>query len=90
MQKLFNFLIVGLAFTLLNVTTAAAQADIPTADDSAAPINEGRDMDVESHRAAPIGDAEESGGPAAQDMSGNMINDGGHGENSADAARQAK
>ncbi len=50
---------VGLTFAVLNVATVAAQADIPTADDSAAPINEGRDMDVGSHRAAPIGDAEE-------------------------------
>jgi hypothetical protein len=49
---------------------------LPTADNSAAPINEGRDMDVGSHRAAPIGDAEESGGPAAQHMN-REINDGG-------------
>ena len=36
--------------------------------------------------AAPVGDGEEVGGPAAQDMSGNMINDGGQGANSgADA-----
>ena len=47
-----------------------------SADNSAAPINEGRDMDVGSHRAAPIGDAEESGGPAAQHMN-REINDGG-------------
>jgi hypothetical protein len=29
MQKLFNFLMVGLAFTVLNVATVAAQTDIP-------------------------------------------------------------
>ena len=40
--------------------------------------------------AAPIGEGGEGGGPAAQDMSGNMINDGGHGANSADAAREAR
>jgi hypothetical protein len=42
---------------------------LPTADDSARPIGEGG----------------EGGGPAAQDMSGNMINDGGHGANSGKA-----
>ena len=74
MQKVFNFLIVGLTFAVLNVATVAA--DIPSADTSAAPIGEGG----------------EAGGPAAQDMSGNMINDGGHGANSgADAeAEKAK
>ena len=41
MQKLFNFLIVGLTFAVLNVATVAAQADIPTADNSAAPIMKG-------------------------------------------------
>jgi hypothetical protein len=36
--------------------------------------------------AAPIGEGGEGGGPAAQNMGGNMINDGGHGANSgADA-----
>jgi hypothetical protein len=34
--------------------------------------------------AAPIGEGGVVGGPAAKDMSGNMINDGGHGANSAD------
>ena len=33
--------------------------------------------------AAPIGEGGEAGGPAATDMGGNMINDGGHGANSA-------
>jgi hypothetical protein len=47
---------------------------LPTADDSARPIGEGG----------------ESGGPAAQDMSGNMINDGGHGANSGADAEAAK
>ena len=89
MQKLFNFLIVGLTFAVLNVATVAAQADIPTADDSAAPINEGRDMDVGSHRAAPIGDAEESGGPAGQHMN-REINDGGFGANSGADAEKAR
>ena len=89
MQKLFYFLIVGLTFAVLNVATVAAQADIPTADNSAAPINEGRDMDVGSHRAAPIGDAEESGGPAAQHMN-REINDGGFGANSGADAEKAR
>jgi hypothetical protein len=34
--------------------------------------------------------AQEGGGPAAQDMSGKMINDGGYGANSADEAREAR
>ena len=89
MQKLFNFLIVGLTFAVLNVATVAAQADIPTADNSAAPINEGRDMDVGSHRAAPMGDAEESGGPAGQHMN-REINDGGFGANSGADAEKAR
>jgi hypothetical protein len=62
---------------------------LPTADNSAAPINEGRDMDVGSHRAAPIGDAEESGGPAAQHMN-REINDGGFGANSGADAEKAR
>ena len=62
---------------------------LPTADNSAAPINEGRDMDVGSHRAAPIGDAEESGGPAAQHMN-REINDGGFGANSGAEAEKAR
>jgi hypothetical protein len=33
MQKLVYFLMVGLDFTVLNVATVAAQADIPTADE---------------------------------------------------------
>jgi hypothetical protein len=49
--------------------------DIPAADTSAAPIGEGG----------------EAGGPAATDMSGNMINDGGFGANSgADAEAEKK
>ena len=39
MQKLFNFLMVGLTFAVLNVATVAA--DIPMPDTSAAPIGEG-------------------------------------------------
>jgi pyruvate/2-oxoglutarate dehydrogenase complex dihydrolipoamide acyltransferase (E2) component len=67
MQKLFKILLVGLAFLALNVGTVSAQIGIlPTADDSARPIGEGG----------------EGGGPAAVDMNGNMINDGGHGANS--------
>ena len=62
---------------------------LPSADNSAAPINEGRDMDVGSHRAAPIGDAEESGGPAAQHMN-REINDGGFGANSGADAEKAR
>ena len=89
MQKLFRILLIGLTFAVLNVATVAAQADIPTADNSAAPINEGRDMDVGSHRAAPIGDAEESGGPAAQHMN-REINDGGFGANSGADAEKAR
>ena len=73
MQKLFYFLMVGLTFVVLNVATVAAQADLPVADTSAAPIGEGG----------------EAGGPAAQDMSGNMINDGGHGANTG-ADEEAK
>ena len=73
MQKFFNFLMVGLTFVVLNVATVAAQADLPVADTSAAPIGEGG----------------EAGGPAAQDMSGNMINDGGHGANTG-ADEEAK
>ena len=76
MQTLFKFLMVGLTFTVLNVATVAAQADIPAADTSAAPIGEGG----------------EAGGPVAKDMSGNMINDGGHGANSGadyEAAKKA-
>ena len=88
-KQIINFLIVGLTFAVLNVATVAAQADIPTADDSAAPINEGRDMDVGSHRAAPIGDAEESGGPAGQHMN-REINDGGFGANSGADAEKAR
>ena len=74
MQKLFNFLMVGLAFTVLNVATVAAQTDIPAADNSAAPIGEGG----------------EAGGPAATDMSDKMINDGGQGANSGADAEAAK
>ena len=67
MQKVFTILLVGLAFVSLNVSTVAAQTDsLPMADSSAAPIGEGG----------------EAGGPEAHDMSGNMINDGGHGANS--------
>ena len=76
MQKLFNFLMVGLTFAVLNVATVAAVpigTDVPGADTSAAPIGEGG----------------EAGGPAAQDMSGNMINDGGHGANTG-ADEEAK
>ena len=56
------------------VTSVSAQGmtppRIPQADDSSRPIGEGG----------------EAGGPAAKDMGGNMINDGGHGANSgADA-----
>ena len=39
MQKLLNFLMVGLTFAVLNAATVAA--DIPVADTSAAPIGEG-------------------------------------------------
>ena len=75
MQKLFLILLVGLAFLALNVGTVAAQTGmLPTADDSARPIGEGG----------------EGGGPAAQDMSGNMINDGGHGANSGKALEAEK
>ena len=60
------------------VTSVSAQGmtppGIPQADDSSRPIGEGG----------------EGGGPAAQDMSGKMINDGGHGANSADSAREAR
>ena len=37
MQKLFNFLMVGLTFAVLNVATVAA--DVPLMDTSAAPID---------------------------------------------------
>ena len=77
MQKLFNFLMVGLTFAVLNVATVAAQADLPVADTSAAPIGEG-------------GEGGEAGGPAAQDMGGNMIKDGGHGANTADDEAEAQ
>jgi hypothetical protein len=40
--------------------------------------------------AAPIGEGGEGGGPAAQNMGDNMINDGGHGANSADESREAR
>ena len=71
MQKLFKILLVGLAFLALNVGTVAAQTGmLPMADDSSRPIGEGGEV----------------GGPAAQDMSGNMINDGGHGANSGKAS----
>jgi hypothetical protein len=50
------------------------QGMLPTADDSARPIGEGG----------------EGGGPAAQDMSVNMINDGGHGANSGKALEAEK
>ena len=40
--------------------------------------------------AAPIGEGGETGGPAATDMGGNMINDGGHGANSAAEAEAEK
>jgi hypothetical protein len=56
------------------VTSVSAQgmapSGIPQADDSSRPIGEGG----------------EGGGPAAEDMSGNMINDGGHGANSGKAS----
>ena len=65
---------IGLAFLVLNVATVSAQADLPVADTSAAPIGEGG----------------EAGGPAATDMSGNMINDGGHGANSGADEEAAK
>ena len=74
MQKLFNFLMVGLTFAVLNVATVAAQTDIPAADNSSAPIGEGG----------------EAGGPAATDMSGNIINDGGFGANSGADAEKAR
>jgi len=51
-----------------------ASGTLPTADDSARPIGEGG----------------EGGGPAAHDMSGKMINDGGHGANSAADAEEEK
>ena len=66
MQKLFNFLMVGLTFAVLNVATVAAETDLPVPDTSANPIGQGG----------------EAGGPAATDMSDKMINDGGHGANS--------
>ena len=40
--------------------------------------------------AAPIGEGGEGDGPAAQDMSGKMINDGGYGANSADETLAAR
>ena len=94
-SAVFVFILTGLFFLPANgnsdvvvdpsMSNAPMSGDtsgtLPTADNSAAPINEGRDMDVGSHRAAPIGDAEESGGPAAQHMN-REINDGGFGANS--------
>ena len=90
MQKLLRILLIGFTFVALNVGAVAAQTGMTQPPvTSAAPINEGRDMDVGSHRAAPIGDAEESGGPAAQHMN-REINDGGFGANSgADAEKAA-
>ena len=83
MKKIGYFLMVGLAFTALQLSTVSAQTGmppiggdasgmLPTADDSARPIGEGG----------------EGGGPAAQDMSGKMINDGGHGANSGRDAEE--
>jgi hypothetical protein len=85
MKTFYYSLMLGLAFTALQVGVVEAQMNsgssmqggnsmmnsgmLPTADDSARPIGEGG----------------EGGGPAAQDMSGNMINDGGHGANSGKA-----
>ena len=94
-SAVFVFILTGLFFLPANgnsdvvvdpsMSNAPMSGDtsgtLPTVDNSAAPINEGRDMDVGSHRAAPIGDAEESGGPAAQHMN-REINDGGFGANS--------
>jgi hypothetical protein len=73
MKKIGYFLMVGLTFAVLNVSTVAAQTDsLPMADSSAAPIGEGG----------------EAGGPVATDMSGKMINDGGHGANSGRDAEE--
>ena len=102
-SAVFVFILTGLFFLPANgnsdvvvdpsMSNAPMSGDtsgtLPTADNSAAPINEGRDMDVGSHRAAPIGDAEESGGPAAQHMN-REINDGGFGANSGADAEKAR
>ena len=66
MQKLFKIFIIGFTFVALNVGSVAAQTGIlPTADNSATPLGEGRE------------DGELSG----NDMSGKIINEGGHGAN---------
>ena len=41
MQKLFNFLMVGLTFAVLNVATVAAQAEINPLESGAAPEQQG-------------------------------------------------
>ena len=68
------FIFLMVALTFAVLNVATVAADIPSADTSAAPIGEGG----------------EAGGPAAQDMSGNMINDGGHGANSGSDAEATK
>jgi hypothetical protein len=97
MQKLFNFLMVGLTFVVLNVATVAAiQTAVPGAGDAAAVVPGMSGAAIQTAvpgadaSAAPIGEGGEAGGPAAQDMSGNMINDGGHGANSAAEAEKAQ
>ena len=151
MQKLFNFLMVGLTFAVLNVGTVEAAdcsdfapgtppfqscvaqnqesaGGTPAADcsdftpgtppfqscvarntsnegnqsggdagagalenNSAAPSTGGaNEAPIRDTSAAPIGEGGEAGGPAATDMGGNMINDGGHGANSGHDAEVEK
>jgi hypothetical protein len=94
MQKLFNFLMVGLTFVVLNVATVAAiQTAVPGDAAAVVPGMSGAAIQTAvpgaDASAAPIGEGGEAGGPAAQDMSGNMINDGGHGANTG-ADEEAK
>ena len=90
MKKILYFLMVGLAFTALQVGAAEAQTGAPgtapmgdtMGDPNMAPPTGAPGT------AAPMGDPNmapatgEAGGPAATDMSNKMINDGGHGANS--------
>jgi len=97
MRKLFNFLIVGFAFVALNVGTVAAQTGMtqpPVTDgmpSCAATSPDFVDNGVcdGSAGSAPMGDAEESGGPAGQHMN-REINDGGFGANSGADAEKAR
>jgi hypothetical protein len=129
MNKILYFLMVGFAFTVLQVGTVEAVKDCSDFTPGTPPFESCVAQNLESAggtpgTAAPMGapgsaaaghmnqaapgfapdsaagdmnrapgfaaDGALNGGPAAQDMGGNMINDGGHGANSAKESRAAR